>query len=389
VTTLRPRVPLLASAIAAAALLSACGVSSPPESTGSTTAAAVGAGRQTGDTGGIRLSGTIEAIHSRSVIVPRLAGQISPTLVITHLVKSGTMVKPGDLVLELDPQDQVRNTMDRRAEVIDLDDQIQKKRSDQAVASAADETAMAVAEHDLERARLESLKNDLLSRVAAEKNQLAFEQAKAKLDQLKSSVALKQKAADADVKILQIRRERSVRALTYAEENVKLMAVRTTFAGMVVVKTTYKGETQAEILLGDEVRPGLPVMDIIDPQTMQVRARVNQADIGLVAPGQTATIRLDAYPDLSFVGQVDRVAPLGIVSSMTAAVRNFTVLVPIKGTHPRLMPDLTASVDLGPLPDGKAPAQPQALLTAPGQNPRPGPAKASAMAAATRPGGRP
>src|SRR5262249_45060163 len=125
--------------------------------------------------GGIRLSGTVEAIHARTVIVPRLAGQISPTMVITYLVKSGTPVKPGDLLLELDPQDQVRAAMDKRAELVDLDDQIQKKRADQAVAFATDETAMAVAQHDVDRAKLDNLKNEMLSKVEAEKNQLALE----------------------------------------------------------------------------------------------------------------------------------------------------------------------------------------------------------------------
>jgi multidrug resistance efflux pump len=257
------------------------------------------------------------------------------------------MVKVGDLILELDPQDQVRSAMDRRAELIDLDDQIQKKRSDQAVAKAADDTAMTVAEHDLARARLDMLSNDLLAKVKVETNTLALEQAQAKLSQLKSTVALKQKAADADVRILEIRRERSERALKYAENNVTLMAVRATFAGIVVLKTTYKGSTQSEIAAGDEVRPGLAVMDVIDPQAMQVRAKVNQADIGLVTQGQSATVRLDAYPELSFTGHVELIAPLGIPSNMTPSVRNFVVLVPIKGTHPRLMPDLTASVDLG------------------------------------------
>jgi multidrug resistance efflux pump len=342
--------------MAAAALVTAC-AQAPGQGTAAVPAApaATDAVKPAAVPAGIRLSGTIEAIHARTVIVPRLAGQVTPTLVITRLVKSGTMVKVGDLILELDPQDQVRSAMDRRAELVDLDDQIQKKRSDQAVAKAADETAMTVAEHDLQRARLESLKNDLLAKVEVEKNTLALEQAQAKLNQLKSTVALKQKAADADVRILEIRRERSERALKYAENNVTLMAVRATFAGIVVLKTTYKGSTQSEIAPGDEVRPGLPVMDVIDPQAMQVRARVNQADIGLIAPGQRATVRLDAYPELSFTGRVALIAPLGIPSNMTPSVRSFIVLVPINGTHPRLMPDLTASVDLGNPPPSPSP----------------------------------
>ena len=124
---LRPGVPRLFSAIVAIALSAACGRGSSPETVVAASAQAAEIAKPTSPApAAIRLSGTVEAIHARTLIVPRLAGQITPTLVITRLVKSGTMVKVGDLILELDPQDQVRNAMDRRAEVVDLDDQIQK-----------------------------------------------------------------------------------------------------------------------------------------------------------------------------------------------------------------------------------------------------------------------
>ena len=89
------------------------------------------------------------------------------------------------------------------------------------------------------------------------------------------------------------------------------MAVRATFAGIVVLKTTYKGSTQSEIAAGDEVRPGLAVMDVIDPQAMQVRAKVNQAGhrAGRAGP-ERDEVRLDAYPELSFIGHVELIAPL-------------------------------------------------------------------------------
>jgi hypothetical protein len=155
-----------------------------------------------------------------------------------------------------------------------------------------------------------------------------------------------EKAADADVRILEIRRERSERALKYAESNTALMAVHATFEGVVVIKSVFKGNGMSEVQEGDEVRPGLPILDIVDPTAMRVRARVNQADIELVELGRPAKVRLDAYPELSFDGRVDLVAPLGVTSSLTSTVRTFTALVSIQGMHPRLMPDLTASVEL-------------------------------------------
>jgi HlyD family secretion protein len=294
----------------------------------------------------VRLSGTVEAVRATTVMVPRLAGQTASTLVVTHMAKAGSTVVPGDLLIEFDPQDQLRNAMDKRAEVVDLEGQIKKRKAELAIQHAADDTAVAQADHDLSRAKLDLLKAEFVSSVEGEKNQLAFEQFTAKLAQLKETEALRDKAGAADVRILEIRRDRSADALRHAEENAKHMSVYASFGGVVVVKSTWKGNTMAEIQVGDDLRPGLPVLDIVDPSAMQVRARVNQADLGFVRPGDAAKIRLDAYPELLFDGKVELLAPLGVTSGMTPTVHFFTVVVSVHGTHPKLMPDLTASVDV-------------------------------------------
>jgi HlyD family secretion protein len=301
-------------------------------------------------TDSVRLSGTVEAVRSVTVMVPRLAGQNASTLVITRMAKAGSTVAPGDLLLEFDPQDQLRNAMDRRAEVVDLDGQIQKRNAELAIQHAGDETAVAQAAHDLERAKLDLLKKEFVSPVEAEKNQLTFDQDTAKLAQLKETEALKDKAGAADLKTLEIRRDRSGQALQHAEDNAKHMTVTANFAGVVVIRTTWKGNTMSEIQAGDSLRPGQPVLGIVDPSSMQVRARVNQADLGFVHQGDVAKIHLDAYPDLTFDGRVELLAPLGVASGMTPAVHYFTVVVSVHGTHPKLMPDLTASVDIRPGP---------------------------------------
>jgi multidrug resistance efflux pump len=289
-------------------------------------------------------------------MVPRLAGQTAPTLVITALVRAGARVEPGDVIVEFDRQEQVRLATDRRAELVDLDGQIQKKRSEHTVARAKDETELAEAERNVERALLDAKKNDLLPRIEAEKNTLAVEQSTARLAQLRETFQLKRQANDAEIRILEIQRERAERALKYAEGNAQLMSVTAPFAGFIVLKQVWKGNTQAEVQAGEEVRPGTPILDIVDSAGMQVRARVNQSDVNLVSPGQTARIRLDAYPELLFNGRVETVTPLGVASTLTPKVRSFTAVVSIEGTDPQLMPDLSASVEI--LPGAPAPADP-------------------------------
>jgi HlyD family secretion protein len=103
---------------------------------------------------------------------------------------------------------------------------------------------------------------------------------------------------------------------------------------------------QVEIQEGEEARPGMPIMQVVDPAAMLVRVKVNQADVHLLQVGQPARISLDAYPELQFSGRVEHVAPVGTTSMLTTRVRNFVATVSIEGSHPKLMPDLSAAVDV-------------------------------------------
>jgi multidrug resistance efflux pump len=307
----------------------------------------------------LRLSGTVEAVQARTVSVPRLQGPLTPLLII-DLVPAGTRVNPGDPLVAFDPQQQQRDALDRRADLVNLEGEIAKSRADQGAAEAKDRTELTAAEHDVERARLEVRKHDLIPRIDAEKNDLALAQATARFDQLSETYRLKRTAEKAALKILEIRRDRAARALQYSEQNATLMNVQAPFGGLVVIKRTYRNGSFLEVAKGDEVRPGTPIVDIVDTSEMRVRARLNQADFRLVHVGQQARIGLDGFPDLSFTGEVTTVTPLASTSQLSVPVRSFVVVVSIHGSHPQLLPDLTASVDI--IPD--APVSRQAAMAA-------------------------
>ncbi len=288
----------------------------------------------------IRVAGTVEAVRAATSVAPRLRGQNTSGLVVTRIVAGGSRVRQGDVLVEFDRQEQVRIAFDRRAEVSDLDQQIRRRQADQSATRAADAATLKQAENDVTRARLTVTTNRILPKIEAEKNDLALEQAQARLAQLTETFALKRTAAAADVRILEIRRARAQTALENAESNADLMVSRAAFDGLAVLRSSFKGSQLADIQEGDEARSGMPVVDVVDPSQMRVRIRVCQADAGAIAPGQWARIALDAYPGLAFDGRVESVAPLAVPSQLTAKVRTFMVLVSISGTHPSLMPDL-------------------------------------------------
>lgn len=296
----------------------------------------------------VRLTGLVEAERAAAIVVPRLLGQGEGQMIVTRVVPGGSMVTAGQPIAEIDPQEQLRQAFNRRVEVNDLEGQIARTRANQSIGRASDDTAITSATNDVARARLEASKNDLIPKVDAEKNTLALEEAEAKLKQLRETYDLKRKAAEADVKILEIRRDRAKLALEQAEHNAELMTLTAPFDGLAVLKLMFRGSAQSDLQEGDIVRPGMALLDVIDPRRMRVRARINQADITRVAVGNRAKIRLDAYPGLEFDGVVETIAPLATPGGRNPKVRSFVTLITINGTHPNLLPDLTASVDLFP-----------------------------------------
>lgn len=298
------------------------------------------------DTGTLRISGTVEAVKSVTIVTPRLTGPGTNSLVITKLAPAGSRVRAGEVLVQFDPQAQVQAALDRRAEYLDFTEQIRRKTAEQAAALAKDQTELEQAKNDVERARLDVTKNDLLPKIEAEKNNLALEQANAKLAALQKTYNLKRKAATAEIRILEIQRDRARSAMEHAEDNAKRMTILAPFDGLVVTKQVWKGGTMGDVQEGEEVRSGLPIVDVVDPTRMQVRARVNQADITFVRIGQKARVSLDAYPDLAFEGRVEQLSPLALLSTLTPKVRSFVAIVSIQGSHPSLMPDLSAAIDL-------------------------------------------
>jgi HlyD family secretion protein len=308
--------------------------------------AAVATAKRTDFVRSIRLTGTVEAINFLAIAPPRLSGPGMGSLVITKLAASGSHVGKGDLLVQFDQQQQIKNALDQEATYVDLVEQINKKQADQAIARAADDSGLRQAENDMNSAAAEVRRNEILSKIDAEKNNLAYEQAKATYAQLRKTFDLKRRAAQAEVKSLEIQRDRAKAAMEYARKNTARLEIHAPIDGIVVLNSVWKGGQMGEVQEGDEVRAGVPFMQIVNPGTMQVRARVNQADVSMLRVGQPVRVGLDAYPDLSFGGKIERIAAIGVTSGLSDKVRSFNVLFSISGSDSRLMPDLSASLDV-------------------------------------------
>jgi HlyD family secretion protein len=298
-----------------------------------------------GPAGSLRLHGLVEPVRSHPVAAPRLTG--TPfQLVIVTLATGGSRVTRGDLLVEFDRTAQIKAARDREYEYRDLLSQIEKKKADQLMDKATRQSDFVQAENARRRAELDLKGIELLPAITAEKNQQVLEEARAKVTQLRRTNDLKDRAAAADLRMLEIQRDRAKNAWDHATRNASKMRITAPMDGLVVLKSIWKQGTMGEVQEGEEVRAGIPILEVVDPTAMRIRANVNQADAVHLTPGAPVRVTLDSYPARTFPGKVEYVSPVAITSSMSQRVRTFLAVFSVEGTDEHLLPDLAAAIDV-------------------------------------------
>lgn len=301
----------------------------------------------------IRITGTTRASHSFYVLAPQLEGASLNSLLITKMMPAGSFARQGAILVEFDTQAQVKDSLEKQASYKNLASQAAQKLADEDAGRAKDDTALKQAENDLRRAELDVQKNEIVSQIDAEKNTEALAQAKATLEQLRATYKLKRGAAAAAIRIIEIQRDRAGEAMRYAQSNAAKMVVHSPMDGVVVLNTIWLEGRMGTVQQGDQVRPGVPFMQVVDPSRMEIHADVNQADLLLLKPGSRAVAHFDAYPGMTFPAILEEIAPLGRTGAFSESVRRFAGRFSIQGMDARLLPDLSAALDveLFSLPD--------------------------------------
>ena len=295
----------------------------------------------------------VEPVRSRPISAPRLAGTPGQ-LIVVRLAKAGTRIKRGELLVEFDRTSQIKAARDREYEYRDILSQIEKKKGEQQINRAGRESDVTLAENALRRAELDLLGIEMLPGITAEKNRLIVEEARAKVTQLRKTSDLHNRADAADLRSLGIQRERAKNAWDHAAENAVKMRIVSPLDGLVVLKSIWKSGAMGEVQEGEEVRAGIPILDVVDPTMMRVRANVNQADAAQLVPGAPVRITLDSYPARTFAGKVEYISPVAVTSSMSQRVRSFLAVFSVDGTDEHLLPDLAAAIDIAPSPAAEA-----------------------------------
>jgi len=155
------------------------------------------------------------------------------------------------------------------------------------------------------------------SPIIIQQKQLAVTQAQASLLQAQDNLAYAQ--AGYNIEQLQLQVDNAQADLDDAQALLDSATLTAPFDGMV---------SSVNIIAGDKVTANTVIVHLVDMDTIEVDASVDEVDVAQVATGQTATITFDALSSVFLRGTVTTVSPLassqsGVVSyPLTIALTN-------------------------------------------------------------------
>ncbi|HHN94246.1 MAG TPA: efflux RND transporter periplasmic adaptor subunit [Anaerolineae bacterium] len=152
--------------------------------------------------------------------------------------------------------------------------------------------------------------------------------AQAQLDLLKAGPTAAQ-LTDARAQV-----EQAQAALEMAQLALDNAALRAPFDGLVA---------QVNVTAGELPPPNRPAIVLLDASQYRVSILVDEMDIGQLKEGQTAEVTLDALPDLTLTGTVERVAP---AATLEGGVVYYEVEIALDPTTAPIRADMTANATI-------------------------------------------
>jgi RND family efflux transporter MFP subunit len=292
-----------------------------------------------------QLRGEIEAGKSVVLSAPSNVGDLQ----IIQLAKNGAAVKKGEVVVQFDPTDLTQRLQQSQTELKQAEAQIEQTRAQGRLKQEQDTTNVAKSKFDVERARLDASKQEILSAIDGEKSKLALADAEQKQKQLEQQLASDGIGSDADVNSRKLRRDKANFDFQRRQKNIRSMQLIAPVEGMVTLKQNFRAGSPfggaPEWHVGDRAFSGAAIIELPDLTTLRVNAQVDETERGRIKPGQQVSIRVDAAPDREFKGTVVDISPLTKPDFSTfPPTKNFAMTVKLDSSDARLRPGMSASL---------------------------------------------
>jgi HlyD family secretion protein len=309
--------------------------------------AAAWAGRHLG--GGapkaVAVTGTIEA--TQVDVSVKITGRI-----LVRLVKEGDRVTRGQVLVRLDDSELAADVRRQDAALRSAEATLRDLRKgarpqeieDGRAAVSSAEATRTMTEREYQRSDQLYTKN-LIAAQDVDRARQAYEVAKAQERSARERLALLLAGSRPDqIEAAGWQVTQAESALAQAQSRLREARVVSPIDGVVLRKNLEAGET---------ANPGVPILTLVNPKDVWLRAYVPETEVGRLKIGDTAALRVDAFPNRVFTGRLIEIGseaeftPRNVQTKKERVTLVFRIKIQIDNPDGLLKPGLPADADVG------------------------------------------
>lgn len=156
--------------------------------------------------------------------------------------------------------------------------------------------------------------------------------------------------AQATVQAARFAVQQAQASLAQARDNLRKTTIVAPMAGRVTRLNIHEGETA---IIGTMNNPGSLLLTIADPSAMEAKVKVDETDVPGITVGDSASLRIDAFPGRTFTGKVTRIGNSAVQGAGSAAAASgetqsvdYEVVITLDSPPAELRPDLSTTAEI-------------------------------------------
>ena len=293
----------------------------------------------------IRCRGSLVADLSSGIYTP-----VVPNLRIGWLAQAGDFVKAGDVIVKFDSSTAQQQLMQKQAQLRQAEATLDQAVAQSKITAEQDQTELADAKFSVERARVQAGLAAIKSRIEGEQSKVDQGIAEQRLKVQEATVALHDASSKSRIASLTRQRDQVKADVEITQSRIAQMELKAPSSGLLTFNLNYSGVlTTAEarpFKVGDNVGSGMVLGQIPNLDTLQMDAKLEEADRGRIAVDQDVIVRLDALPELSIPARISHLSALAELSLEYPYTRSFRAAASILKKDSRLRPDMIGGMDI-------------------------------------------
>jgi len=296
----------------------------------------------------VRARGEIKSTRSITLAAPQV-----PNVRIVKLAESGRPVKKGEVVVEFDAAQQEQNLLERNTSVRTVDSEIVQTKASHKIEDEADGMNLMTAQYNVQRAKLEASKAEVVSEIDGAKNRIQVGVSEGEQKQVETSITSRKVSHDVDIERLDQKKDKTVRDVAQAQNYLSKMVIRAPIDGIVNILPNFRsggsfGQSPPGFKEGDRAWTGAQIAEIPDLNEMRIEMKLDEVDRGKLRMGQVVRLRVDAIPEVEFTASLDWISPIAalIWKGFGASDKVFPCRATLKKVDPRLRPGMSASAEI-------------------------------------------